>query len=294
MELNTTISLKLYAFGINKLHDPNWTGIDLYDNLKQHVRGRNKPYNMLFETIPNGLLYHLGRWMYEEYFEHSRLSEEEFNDIFPLEGEYLLWYIEDYMELLKSCGIDKFDELFIKVKRILDNYGETFLKDEVLYFKELKKNEDLTKRYIYNLSETYCKQISEAKDIYSNDFAERVLHDRILCEFISNLILNIGFDGSTEEKDYSQKWVERKNFPSWAKKTIISRERGHCADCGASIILELEDNYHFDHIMPLYQGGTNDLSNFQLLCQRCNLSKSKNLIPVKSSIPRYLKFSKKK
>ena len=31
---------------------------------------------------------------------------------------------------------------------------------------------------------------------------------------------------------------------------------------------------HFDHIIPLEKGGTNDPTNFQLLCANCNLTKN--------------------
>lgn len=43
---------------------------------------------------------------------------------------------------------------------------------------------------------------------------------------------------------------------------------GQCADCRAKDYLE------FDHIIPVAKGGSNDESNVQLLCRRCNLAKS--------------------
>ncbi|MGW5524838.1 HNH endonuclease [Gordonia sp. NPDC003950] len=30
---------------------------------------------------------------------------------------------------------------------------------------------------------------------------------------------------------------------------------------------------HFDHVVPLAHGGLNDITNIQLLCQSCNLTK---------------------
>jgi 5-methylcytosine-specific restriction endonuclease McrA len=32
---------------------------------------------------------------------------------------------------------------------------------------------------------------------------------------------------------------------------------------------------HIDHVIPLAEGGTNALSNLQLLCAKCNLAKGK-------------------
>jgi len=38
MDLYTPVALKLHAFGLQRLHDPNWTGMELFDQLKHPVR----------------------------------------------------------------------------------------------------------------------------------------------------------------------------------------------------------------------------------------------------------------
>lgn len=40
-------------------------------------------------------------------------------------------------------------------------------------------------------------------------------------------------------------------------------------DCGAS----LKDGFHRDHRVPLVAGGSNDITNIDLLCGPCNLRK---------------------
>lgn len=52
------------------------------------------------------------------------------------------------------------------------------------------------------------------------------------------------------------------------KKIVYSRDGGACKCCGSSLSLE------YDHIMPFSCGGSSDASNIQLLCQKCNRSKS--------------------
>ena len=50
---------------------------------------------------------------------------------------------------------------------------------------------------------------------------------------------------------------------------LFDRQRGHCAICQ----YPLPKSFHRDHVIPLILGGTNDISNIQLLCRRCNCSK---------------------
>ena len=51
---------------------------------------------------------------------------------------------------------------------------------------------------------------------------------------------------------------------------LLVAQRGKCASCHANVI----EKHHLDHIVPVAKGGTNDRSNFQLLCPTCNLKKS--------------------
>ena len=43
-------------------------------------------------------------------------------------------------------------------------------------------------------------------------------------------------------------------------------------------ILSLSDELEYDHIVPLKQGGPNDISNIQLLCKECNRNKGDSKI----------------
>jgi hypothetical protein len=52
------------------------------------------------------------------------------------------------------------------------------------------------------------------------------------------------------------------------KKIVFTRDAGICQCCSSS------ENLEFDHIMPYSCGGSSDVSNIQLLCLKCNRSKS--------------------
>jgi hypothetical protein len=52
------------------------------------------------------------------------------------------------------------------------------------------------------------------------------------------------------------------------KKIVYTRDGGICQCCGSSYSLE------YDHIVPFSCGGNSNPSNIQLLCRKCNRSKS--------------------
>jgi len=53
-------------------------------------------------------------------------------------------------------------------------------------------------------------------------------------------------------------------------RDLFVKQDGKCAECK----VPLTNKYEADHIMPLRIGGTNYIENIQILCRRCNRSKS--------------------
>lgn len=70
--------------------------------------------------------------------------------------------------------------------------------------------------------------------------------------------------------------LRRVNPPMWTKKAVFFRERGKCALTRKDLsgLLNTLNKAHFDHIVPLAEGGLNDVSNLQLLADDVNLEKS--------------------
>jgi hypothetical protein len=54
------------------------------------------------------------------------------------------------------------------------------------------------------------------------------------------------------------------------KVRVLTRAKGRCECCGAH---EYQRALEVDHIVPRNQGGSDDLSNLQALCFRCNAGK---------------------
>jgi hypothetical protein len=64
----------------------------------------------------------------------------------------------------------------------------------------------------------------------------------------------------------------RKAIPDDVRMLVWSRDKGSCVKCGA--VKEL----HFDHVIPLARGGSDEAVNIQLLCRTCNLAKGDRIV----------------
>ena len=52
---------------------------------------------------------------------------------------------------------------------------------------------------------------------------------------------------------------------------VFVRDGYRCLECGAS---NQDTSLEVDHIIPVNQGGTDELNNLQTLCMQCNRAKS--------------------
>ena len=69
-----------------------------------------------------------------------------------------------------------------------------------------------------------------------------------------------------------------KYIPVWLKEGVFYRDQGRCQHCWKDLsgLLNPKRDIHLDHIIPLVQSGSNDPTNFQLLCSQCNLVKGRS------------------
>ncbi|MEV6279123.1 HNH endonuclease [Nocardia sp. NPDC051832] len=74
--------------------------------------------------------------------------------------------------------------------------------------------------------------------------------------------------------------LARKKFPDWAQPVVCHRDRNHCTYCRCDLTRGGTPlgKGNFDHMVPLAEGGLNDITNIQLLCRDCNSEKSAKLI----------------
>jgi 5-methylcytosine-specific restriction endonuclease McrA len=71
------------------------------------------------------------------------------------------------------------------------------------------------------------------------------------------------------------------SFSVSEEKALYLKQGGKCAVCRVRVGVK---SYHRDHIVPLSRGGSNFISNIQILCPGCNMEKgAKNPIEFMQS-----------
>ena len=68
----------------------------------------------------------------------------------------------------------------------------------------------------------------------------------------------------------------RINIPQSVRKYVLQRNNYQCQSCGKK---NTETKLNIDHIVALANGGSNDISNLQVLCSKCNQKKKADVDP---------------
>lgn len=74
----------------------------------------------------------------------------------------------------------------------------------------------------------------------------------------------------------SLKIEKNRHIPLKNRLEVLKRDQYRCVLCGASPAKDGSVSLHVDHIKPYSKGGTNETSNLQTLCEKCNWGKGSN------------------
>ena len=83
---------------------------------------------------------------------------------------------------------------------------------------------------------------------------------------IDKLFLNFSSVPPTQKSK-----TKRHSIPQNVRDRVWNRDGGKCVQCGSN------ENIEFDHIIPISKGGSNSYRNLQILCEKCNRSKSNKI-----------------
>ena len=151
-------------------------------------------------------------------------------------------------------AIFKYKRIDISTKHIFDNYCDDYLEKYNQYIEALDR---ISEGLFYEVVESVAIEM-EYILFQNRDFLLRFNEQQ--ASF---------FENNPRKRTY---------IPEWVKRAVLFRDKGCCVFCKkdlTGLYSLLEDNEkHFDHIVPLSEGGLNDVCNIQLSCQKCNLIKS--------------------
>jgi len=284
--LHEGILLKVFSNTISQLQDPEIAGLDIYYALKDGFKGHVGDEEMFHKTVQKGVLYVISKYGYD-YYVMSLHSDNNLEGYQPSSSEHQLWYAEEFIEFLDLHKIDfngEYRKIIVEISKDASDRFEKYyesVENEYEYYDYLDYKCRKLRNTLDEIKFEHKEKLIDIGEIYIINTAGRIFHDRQLCAWISNLLIEVGFPGEYEQ------WVERANWPTWVKPELSVREKGLCANCGANFGNNPSIITHIDHIIPISIGGCNDLVNLQLLCETCNTRKKAQKWPVNSSIPQY-------
>ena len=235
------------------------------------------------------------------------------SEVFEDEGH--LWFVEPFS---KYSALHKFTAICVRlvfeedlssdyVKRMIKNNTPSLPINRAFEYYDIDYT---TFEQWYKYSSSYHKEdcIEDQLDNYYNEISiEQPFEDLMnrLCNEVfyivfSNrnilLLLNdlvADYISSTNITDLEDEYkklfskngvLKRRTIPVWVKRAVFFRDRGICIACNKDLtgLMNINNAKHYDHIVPLALGGLNDITNIQLLCEKCNLKKSSNDIYTSS------------
>ena len=310
-ELSNNIAVKIFTIC---LHDiVNSQGNDeYYDFLKCSIReyGEEFPKNLLRKCIKQGVLFHFGRISFEKHFGFETFERcflyEKNDNYFDIESVVI--YLSELSELVnhhkfnENCGYIKLlnrqtNHAWLLYEEdnennIIIDIHDNWDKSKFIQFvsRRIKMYSDL----FYKISDKHSDKFEQVSHLYANYIHNQLFNSRVFCEIISNLICDIGFK-NVKDKTTGKFLFKRRRLASFdkkiLKKMLLERERNKCAICDEKITLK---TMSIDHILPLSQGGCNDLCNLQATCETCNNRKNNSILPTNDSIPDHARLLYKK
>lgn len=199
-----------------------------------------------------------------------------FKDSIYDSGEYeeLHSMFEQVQMLLVDCGLDA-NEWEERIDKLITKIELEYKKDEPII-------EPLEKEVEKLIDDMRNATLALKDNVIDNVFFLLFSNKKFLFDF--NLMISKFTTPQNLPKEIFNEFnhiIRCTSIPKWLENGILYRDRFTCQQCGVdlsnSFFIQESGRLHFDHIIPLEKGGTNDATNFQLLCSSCNLSKNDTL-----------------
>lgn len=168
---------------------------------------------------------------------------------------------------------------------LLEDYNVTYPDQE-----QYEEDDDRDYSYVQELSMLVCEKVGPkvTEEVFTLLFADRMFLLKFN-ELIASKIVDLEINDYPLLLERDGVIKRQKYFSAWVKMAVFYRDRGCCAVCLTDLSGLLRTGFRkaIDHIVPLNLGGSNDITNFQLICQTCNLKKLGHTTMTSELYPRY-------
>lgn len=137
--------------------------------------------------------------------------------------------------------------------KIKDRNSEYYIRNSDAAKLAAKKYREENPEKIYESNQKNYRENIEARKDYAREYHAA----------------NPGIQRAANQKRRSRLKGADGSFTAVQIRSLMKCQVGKCIYCKSRIL----DFYHIDHIIPISKGGSNWISNIQLLCKTCNLSK---------------------
>jgi len=180
-------------------------------------------------------------------------------------------YWQHYVWAFEHHRNDMLDLVVADYEAVL-TFNEVHFKRRSLPSEAAENFERVTKRRI-----AYLRRLLPVTRIAQDTF-QLLFRDRAFLRQFGVLVARTVegcANGNSSHLLTRQGHVRRTSLPAWLRRGVFYRDNGRCVACGSDLTGKLMNGtaVHFDHIVPLAKRGSNDPTNFQLLCDRCNRTK---------------------
>jgi hypothetical protein len=215
---------------------------------------------------------------------------------YTLLHSFIEWYVYAYLLFERTMilddaenvydedDLDSFFDRLNSITEILVEY-DAQVPEYKEDFRDIVKNGQVNtdfKQEVYPVIDSLLEKVDGFESQFVEDIFYMLYSNKdFLYEFNLFISKYIHSDRIPRELFENDKVKRCTYIPQWLQRAVFFRDRGKCQHCGKdmsnlfSIIGDGE--LQLDHIIPLDKFGTNDATNFQLLCSDCNLEKSGKL-----------------
>ena len=145
---------------------------------------------------------------------------------------------------------------------------ELFKKDKIQlrYNQLIKEKQQNILKNVSNINSDLLSKVEKYKD-----------DNETVIEFIENAILkSLPKEILTQEE--LKEINRRRNIKDTTRYSVLERAGFKCQCCGIKPLKNNDVILHIDHIIPYSLGGSDNIDNLQVLCDKCNISKRNKFI----------------